>query len=642
VSAGGDAPLNYQWRFNGSPVGTSVSSFALAAVAVSDAGNYDVVIANAYGSATSTVAKLSVLVPPSITSQPTNQTVVVGGNARFQVTGSGTLPLSFQWWFNGTNAVGVNTNTLNVTNAQTSQAGGYTVVITNSAGSVTSSVATLTVGTPPSITQSPSDLTVVQGQSATFTVTAGGDAPLNYQWRFNGSPVGTSGSSFALAAVVVANAGNYDVVVTNTYGSATSAVAKLSVLVPPSITSQPTNQTVVAGGNVNFQVAASGTSPLNYQWWFNATNEVGADTNVLTVTNAQTSQAGGYSVVITNSAGAVTSVIATLTVGTPPSITQQPADLTVVQGQNATFTLSAAGDAPLNFQWRLNGLPVSNSSSNYTVTGATPANAGSYDAVISNAYGSITSAVARLTVLVPPSINSQPTNQTAAQGGSAAFQVTASGSSLLSYQWWFNGTNAVGTDTNVLTLTGLQPSQAGSYNVVITNAAGSITSALAQLTVLIPPSIINQPTNQTSPVSASVTFSVAVSGSSPLTYQWTFNGNAVPGATSSTFVLTNVQSSQAGMYAVNITNIAGSITSSPARLSILVSPTISDPSINGTTVSIPVSTQSGVNYLLEYKNALTDPSWTPISTWQPGTGNSLLLQDTNPPAASRFYRVLGQ
>jgi uncharacterized repeat protein (TIGR01451 family) len=642
VSASGDTPLSYQWRFNGISIsGGTSSTYTVVGAMAANAGSYDAVVSNAYGSATSTVAQLTVLVPPSITSQPTNQTVVAGSSANFWVSTSGTSPLNYQWWFNGTNAVGASTNSLSLTNAQTSQAGGYSVVITNSGGSVTSMVATLTVGTPPSVTNQPSSLTVVQGQNATFSVSANGDTPLSYQWRFNGISIsGGTSSTYTVVGAAVANAGSYDAVVSNAYGSATSTVAQLTVLVPPSITSQPTNQTVVAGSSANFWVSASGTSPLNYQWWFNGTNALGANTNVLSLTNAQTSQSGGYSVVIANSAGSVTSTVATLTVGSPPSITNQPSNLTVVQGQNATFVVSASGDIPLNYQWRFNGAPIGGgASSSYTVVGATVTNAGSYDAVVSNAYGSTTSTVAQLTVLIPPSITNEPTNQTVVAGGNVNFQVSASGTAPLGYQWWFNGTNTVGTGTNILSVINVQTVQAGGYSVVITNSAGSVTSSVAELTVLMPPSITSQPTNQTSLVAGSVSFSVNVIGTTPLTYQWTFNGAVLPGATANALSLTSVQPGEAGMYAVTITNAAGSTTSSAANLTILVPPLLATPTVNATSVSVPVSTLSGLSYLLEYKNALQDPSWTAVSSWQPGTGNVLLLGDTNSMVGSRFYRV---
>jgi hypothetical protein len=645
ATASGDVPLGYQWRLSGAPVnGASGSSYTVAGAAPANAGTYDVVVTNAYGSITSTVAQLTVLVPPTITAQPTNQTVPAGSSANFQVSATGTSPLNFQWWFNGTNSIGANTNVLTVGNAQPNQAGAYSVVITNAAGSVTSAVALLTIATPPSITQQPSNLVVVQGQNATFSVGASGYAPLNYQWRLNGAAIAsTTSTSFTLIGATTTNAGNYDVVVSNPYGSATSTVAQLTVLQPPLITSQPTNQNVAVSGSVTFQVAASGTATLNYQWWFNGTNAVGTNGNTLNLSAVQTSQAGGYTVVVTNSAGSVTSTVATLTVGVPPAITQQPASLKVGQGQNASFNVASSGSAPVSYQWRFNGTTITGAtSSSYSVLGATVSNGGAYDAIASNSYGSITSAVAQLTVLVPPTITNQPTNQTVPAGSTVNFQVAASGTAALSYQWWFNGTNAVGSDTNVLTLSNVLSAQAGAYSVVAANGIGSATSSVAMLTVLLPPTITTQPTNQTVMVGANVSFYASATGTGPLAYQWSFMGTPLTGASTSSLSLTNVQAAEAGSYAVAVTNSVGSATSATATLKVLVSPSITSPGVTGSSFSLQVPTTTGLGYLLEYKDTLQDASWTAINSWVPGNGTTLVLQDTNTITASRFYRVRAQ
>src|SRR6516162_4415422 len=137
---------------------------------------------------------------------------------------------------------------------------------------------------------------------------------------------------------------------------------------------------------------------MGYQWWFNSTNAVGANTNTLVLTNVQTSQAGSYNVVVTNLAGAATSAVAVLTIGTPPGLAQQPSSLSVIKGQDANFNVIARGDAPLSYQWRMNGKPVNGgNSSNYTVSATTETSAGAYDVIVNNPYGSVTSVVAQLT-----------------------------------------------------------------------------------------------------------------------------------------------------------------------------------------------------------------------------------------------------
>jgi len=185
--------------------------------------------------------------------------------------------------------------------------------------SATSSVAALTVVFPTAIIAQPASQTVVSGNNATFRVTAGGTPPLSYQWYFNGSAIdGATDANYTLTGVVATNAGDYSVVITNSCGNMTSSVAALTVIFPPSITAQPAGQTVVNGGNATFSVAAEGTPPLSYQWYFNDSAISGATDANYTITGVTTNNEGNYMVVITNSCGSVTSSNITVDTSTPP------------------------------------------------------------------------------------------------------------------------------------------------------------------------------------------------------------------------------------------------------------------------------------------------------------------------------------
>ncbi len=179
------------------------------------------------------------------------------------------------------------------------------------------------VTNPPSIDSQPQDETVPAGGNATFSVSASGSVPLNYQWYFNTNTLigGATTNSLTITNAQAINAGSYSVIITNTAGSITSAVAILTVTdAPPTITTQPQNQAINAGGNATFSVAASGTTPLGYQWYFNTNTLIpGATTNPLAIINAQSPNAGTYSVIVSNSVGSVTSSVANLTIISSPS-----------------------------------------------------------------------------------------------------------------------------------------------------------------------------------------------------------------------------------------------------------------------------------------------------------------------------------
>jgi uncharacterized repeat protein (TIGR01451 family) len=211
---------------------------------------------------------------------------------------------------------------------------------------------------------------------------------------------------------------------------------------------------------------------------------------------------------------------------------------------------------------------------------------------------------------------------------------------------------------NVVCNLGTVPNgSATNFTVVVTPIAGGlITNSLAVAsatpnpnsgnntasivtTVNVPPAITAQPNSQKAIVGTNVTFRVTTTGTSPLAYQWAFNGTNLTGATTNTLLLTNVQPIQAGSYAVVITNMAGSITSGVASLTVLVPIAISSVSLASPAVSITFPSEAGLSYLLEYKTFLDDPTWTPLSPAVPGTGGVMTLQDTNPPADSRYYRL---
>jgi hypothetical protein len=180
----------------------------------------------------------------------------------------------------------------------------------------------------------------------------------------------------------------------------------------PSISVQPQSQTNNAGATVTFLVTATGLDPLRYQWLKNQTNTIAGATNaVLALSNVQSNDAAGYSVVVTNAYGATTSSVATLTVLFPPVIIQQPQDRAAVAGGTAQFSVSVTGDTNRIYQWQRGATGMLGRTNNPLVlTNIQPSDFGGYRVIVSNPSGSTTSQVAHLTVakqptLAPPQFN---------------------------------------------------------------------------------------------------------------------------------------------------------------------------------------------------------------------------------------------
>jgi uncharacterized delta-60 repeat protein len=176
---------------------------------------------------------------------------------------------------------------------------------------------------------------------------------------------------------------------------------------------------------------------------------------------------------------------------TPPIIAIQPTDQTVLAGENASLSAVAVGTPPLNYQWQFNGANLANggrvsgaNTNALLLTGVLTNDAGSYSLVVTNTCGSVTSQVVSVTVTSSaPVIIIQPQSRVAALGQSVTLDVLARGTEPLSYQWQKDGTNLSGAVAATLTLPNFQASDVGVYQVVVSNAFGSETSAVAVLTV---------------------------------------------------------------------------------------------------------------------------------------------------------------
>lgn len=335
----------------------------------------------------------------------------------------------------------------------------------------------------PVILTQPTNLTVLLGNSAMFTVTAGGATPLNYQWRKGTKPiVGATNSTYTIVSAVPADAGDYDVVVSNAYWYVTSTAAALRVVIPLSISLQPMSQAVASGGVATLSVVANGTEPVSYQWQSQAGPIPGATNATYVLDPVTVNHAGNYTVVVTNPYGAVTSSVATVTVFIPAAITTQPLNQAVPAGGTATFQVSATGYPAPNYQWWFldQALPGANGSS-LVITNVGTNDLGAYQVVVWNTFSSATSSPAQL--VMSPSLRSPFMGATVIWGKTATLSVSAVGSSPLSYQWFKDGVPVASGTNQTLEFPAVQLNDGGMYSVVVSSPWGSVTNPPAQLVV---------------------------------------------------------------------------------------------------------------------------------------------------------------
>jgi alpha-tubulin suppressor-like RCC1 family protein len=342
------------------------------------------------------------------------------------------------------------------------------------------------------------------------------------------------------------------------------------------IQSPPQNATAFVGTNVAFTVKAVGVSPLSYQWLFNGEPIPQATNDLLTLTKLQFANAGSYSVRVTSARGSEDSAPATLSVLGAPIILSQPLDTNVLAGSSVTLSVLAQATPAPTYQWQSNSVSIPGANQpNLLLTNVWFTNSPSFRVVVSNTYGAAVSAGAKVTVLFPPAILKPPTNLTVVLASNAFFSASIFGTPPLHSQWQFNGQDLLGATNASLLLTKVQSPQAGDYRIVVTNLYGSVTSSAAFLTVApSSPTILGQPASQWASVRAAATFAVHAIGAGPLSYQWRFKGVPVTNGTQASLVRTNLQSTDAGIYDVIVSNWAGSVTSAPAMLQVWPHPNV--------------------------------------------------------------------
>ena len=463
---------------------------------------------------------------PAIVTSPRSVLIRTAETANFSVTVSGQPAPTLRWQTRPANFtgawtdldVGTGVTTPNYTTpsrAVSDNGQQYRVVATNAVGSAASIPVTVSVSdldVAPSITTQPASLSVVSGGDAVFAVDVVGTEALSYQWRANGLDIGGANSPILrLTGVTSGNAGAYTVTVTNGAGDAVSSAATLTVtastpaVVAPTIVAQPVALAVNAGQSASFAVGVSGTGPLAFQWRRDGVNIAGATSAVLSFGSVGLPNAGAYSVVISNAAGAIVSNNVTLdvtlvNVSAEPTITSQPATLIVPAGGSGILAVGATGSGPISYQWSFNGTAIPGATSPVlSFTNVGNAQVGSYQVAVTNPFGTSNSNNASFILLGAPVVTQQPTSTTANQGDTATFTVAASGSDLR-YTWMVNGSPIGGANAATYTTPTLVGANSGAvYSVIVHNGAGLVISQGATLTVqvIVAPTIVSHPASVT-------------------------------------------------------------------------------------------------------------------------------------------------
>lgn len=592
IVAGG-AGNTYQWRKDGIDLvdnatisGATTANLNISLVSLTDAGAYTCVV----NTENSAPAILTVEKNTAITTQPIAASRCEGDVATFSVIASGTA-LSYQWQKDGVNLVdggtmsGTTTDVLNISAVATSDAGNYRCVVTGACGTDNSNPTALTVSTNTSITAQPTGNTICEGTSHTFSITAEGNM-LSYVWKKDGIVLvdggnisGATTANLTVATATLADAGSYTCEVTGTCGTENSIIAQLFVEETTQITLQPIDATGCDGDNISFSILSEGTA-LGYQWQKNGVNMVdggtisGVLTPNLTILGIVPGDAGSYVCVVTGNCSSENSDPGLLTSYATTTIVTQPISDTICEGQTSTFSVVATGDN-LTYQWKKGGINVSNggnisgaTTSTLNIAAATITDGGSYSCEVTGSCGIVISNLAELVVRPTTQITSQPVDVDGCDGDNISFSVVAVGHNL-SYQWQKDGVNLsdggtiAGSNTNLLTISGIVPVDDGSYRCVVSGTCNTVNSNPALLNSYLTTSISVQPLGTNVCENSPVSMNVSAVGDS-LTYQWykdgasLVNGANISGSTTPNLSISSAGLDDDGTYTVEVSGICGS------------------------------------------------------------------------------------
>lgn len=614
---------------------------------------------------------------PILTLAVTNVTGVYGRSVFLRAEATGTLPMSYQWRFNGVDIPGATDPVLQLHDLRFDQAGAYTVVVSNAHGASTNSPVNLSV-LPFLITTQPHSQTVLPAATARFDVGVLGQAPFWYQWQFNGINLPDATNSYlVLTNVQLNDSGLYAVIVSNAIGYARSEDALLSVSgvivwgtnnfgqlnIPGNlldvvalvsgqnhIVALRSDGTVVAWGDNRFgqtnvppglsDVVSIAAGPGNHTlalksdgavvaWGLNTFGQTNVPPGVQSIVAIAAGEShslalradgevlawGRNQMGQTNVPAGLTSVVALA--GLSTSSVALRADGTVrfwgtnviwnpLPGSQTPLTniISIAGGSSHLIGLRANGTVVASGNSSSIQVPVGISNVVAVGSGVNHGlalrrngtvvtWGPNTGSIPRESTFlqVPSGLTNMGMiagglNHSAAATAAGApfltaglpdrvlltgstnhFWVSATGAQPLHYQWQCNGTNIIGATQAVFTVSNVQSNRAGVYSVIVSNAFGVATSR--EFTVSLAPLwITNQPKNVLTFQGGNALFTVGAIGPAPFFYQWQYNGLDLPGATSSSLLLTNVQASHAGAYSVRVANAYGDATSTPAQLSV--------------------------------------------------------------------------
>jgi hypothetical protein len=426
------------------------------------------------------------------------------------------------------------------------------------------------VGPPIPVIRPDQSAAAVVGEAFSYQIVAS-DSPTSYGVRDLPPGLSLNASTGVISGIPSAPSLGIRLPVTATNISGVgSGLLYLNVFQRPAITSQPQGVETVEGGGFALGVTASGVPAPAYRWRKDGVEIPGATQSTYRVTDAQFVHSGNYDVLVRNEGGSVTSQSVVVGVFAPIQIVRHPVSQALNQGQPLVLRVETTGGGALRYQWRKDGVAISGANEpTYTVASLNSSHGGWYDVQIRMGSTVLTSQFAVVTINEPPLITQQPLSQSVDQGSPLVLRAVVTGTFPMTYQWRKNGVEIEGARSATLPLGPVTRSVQGSYDVLVTNAAGSVTSQAAQVQVNSALQILQQPVGLVLRPGSSGVLSVVATGKGILRYQWRRGGVAIEGANRPEYVLPRGAEQVSGMYDVQVSAMEDVVDSRAVMVKVL-------------------------------------------------------------------------
>lgn len=612
AAVSGSVPLGYRWFREGVElVGKTTATLAFPSTSQSDAGGYSFVAWNAVGSVTSRVARLQILVPPTLIEPLGDRWVEAGSSATLEASVAGSEPMTFAWFRHGTRLPGQTTRVLTLPNVSSEDSGFYGFVASNPVGEVTGPPAWVEVLRRPEIEVPLADRRFAVGASVVLQAAVRGDPPLTFRWYRDGVRLdGASGPELALPRVSSTDSGLYSFEVFNPVGGAVSTTARVEVLRPPEVRIDPALVRRALGQGVVLTASLEGDGPFRLQWFFGPQRIEGGGSESLVLTNLVASQAGEYRLEASNAVGTALSSATRLEVVPPPTVTLVvPAQIR--PGDSAELLARVEGATAQEVRWYRNGSRLAvPSGSVLRVAPALLTDSGLYRVEADTDLGMADSGDVRVWVADPVLWTQLPAGQSVAAGTRVVLSAQASGTPPLLWQWRKDGVVLAAETNAVLVLAAAGPSESGIYTVGVSNVVSTLESDPIPVQVAVPPRIVAQPVSVRVGRGGTARLSVLAEAGAGGRIAWRKDGHLLQGLGGPEILLPDCTPGDAGAYHAEVENAAGRAESEPARLEVLERTGLRRESATGRVV-LGLLVPFGVGYRVETSTALEGP-WVPV------------------------------